>query len=298
MIVQKDSLTIDIAASLEAIETFIDSSADQAATLAATIGNCDAVICDISALGILAAKIRGIPAILIENFRWDWIYRQLAVSEPRFEAAANWFSEVYSQAQHQLQTAPICELRPNATSVAEIVRPLRLTRSEVRTRLAVADTTVIVLSMPAEEAVAVLDSRSAQRSDLVFIVPGLLTTDRHRHARTIPEGMRHPDLLVGADLVIGKIGYSTCVEVRQAGCRFAYYSREWFPESTALEAYVKAWIPSTKLGTVQLPFAEIEPTIDALLLQVGNDEGLVNELGGAKQAAQQIASWLSLSRFL
>jgi hypothetical protein len=39
------------------------------------------VVCDISPIGLAAAKRAGLPSVLVESFTWDWIY------EPYFEAA-------------------------------------------------------------------------------------------------------------------------------------------------------------------------------------------------------------------
>jgi len=48
----------------------------------------------------------------------------------------------------------------------------------------------------------------------------------------------HPDLVHAADVVVGKLGYSTVAEVCHAGTAFAYVERPRFPESPVLARFV------------------------------------------------------------
>ncbi|MFX6019324.1 hypothetical protein ABTF08_20820, partial [Acinetobacter baumannii] len=52
--------------------------------LAAQLRACAAevVLCDISPLGLEAARTAGIPSVLLESFTWDWIYRGYCEREP------------------------------------------------------------------------------------------------------------------------------------------------------------------------------------------------------------------------
>jgi UDP-N-acetylglucosamine:LPS N-acetylglucosamine transferase len=49
----------------------------------------------------------------------------------------------------------------------------------------------------------------------------------------------HPDLVGAADVVVGKLGYSTVAEVFCAGTAIAYIQRPQFPESPILAAWVE-----------------------------------------------------------
>ena len=57
----------------------------------------------------------------------------------------------------------------------------------------------------------------------------------------------HPDLVAAADVVVGKLGYSTIAEVYNAGTTFGYFTRPRFRESGPLQAFVDAHIPSIHL---------------------------------------------------
>ena len=74
--VQKGPFEADLPATLDALKHFLPSSHDNIEFLAKGLKErgCDAVVCDISPLGIAVAKKAGVPSILVENFTWDWIY--------------------------------------------------------------------------------------------------------------------------------------------------------------------------------------------------------------------------------
>jgi hypothetical protein len=62
----------------------------------------------------------------------------------------------------------------------------------------------------------------------------------------------HPDLVAGADLVVGKLGYSTVAEAYQAQTPFVYVARRDFRESESLAAFVDGNLPSRKTTQEQL----------------------------------------------
>ncbi|WP_396623839.1 hypothetical protein [Luteitalea sp.] len=74
--VQRDSLHLDIGATLEAAARF-EASADAAAVSLARefrAAGTRVVVCDAPAMPCTAAALAGIPAIVLANFTWDWIY--------------------------------------------------------------------------------------------------------------------------------------------------------------------------------------------------------------------------------
>ena len=72
------------------------------------------VICDIAAIGILAAKQASIPSVLIENFTWDWIYKPFANAYAQFKEFSAYLSSIYPRADLRIQTEPLCERINNA----------------------------------------------------------------------------------------------------------------------------------------------------------------------------------------
>lgn len=84
--------------------------------------------------------------------------------------------------------------------------------------------------------------RLRAHSEAVFVVPGGSEAERREgNLVLLPHrtGFYHPDLVRAADVVVGKLGYSTVAEVVGMGKPFAFVPRPTFPESPVLEAYLR-----------------------------------------------------------
>jgi UDP-N-acetylglucosamine:LPS N-acetylglucosamine transferase len=78
--------------------------------------------------------------------------------------------------------------------------------------------------------------------DLYLVVPGGSNALRiDDHLITLPHHSKffHPDLINAADVVVGKVGYSTLAEVYHGGVPFGYIKRAHFRESEILAAYIE-----------------------------------------------------------
>jgi hypothetical protein len=211
--------------------------------------DCRLVVSDIAPQGLAVANRLGLPGVLVENFTWDWIYQ--AYRDPRLNGFGGRLAEIFRSATLRIQAAPVCEPAENGRTVAPVSRAPRRTRTEVRESLGI----------PAEHRVVLLSVGGLHVSDFegcdfrpptatTLVVPGAV--DRVRSNGTviwipIMGGPYHPDLVAASDLVIAKLGYSTVAEVYQAKTAFAYLSRQRFPESPVLEAFVRQNIPSEVL---------------------------------------------------
>lgn len=60
-------------------------------------------------------------------------------------------------------------------------------------------------------------------------------------------GIYHPDLVCAADVVVGKLGYSTLAEAVSAGSPYLYVERPAFPETEVLAAYADAAVPTARM---------------------------------------------------
>ena len=77
----------------------------------------------------------------------------------------------------------------------------------------------------------------------VFVIPGgSQQVEQRRNLVLLPNhtSFFHPDLINAADVVIGKVGYSTLAEVYQAGAPYGYISRPRFRESALLARYIES----------------------------------------------------------
>jgi hypothetical protein len=57
---------------------------------------CRLVICDIAAMGIVAASKAAIPSVLVENFTWDWIYGNYSHLDARFNFYQAYLAQIYT----------------------------------------------------------------------------------------------------------------------------------------------------------------------------------------------------------
>ena len=73
------------------------------------------------------------------------------------------------------------------------------------------------------------------------MIPGSPHRAHDGHIIRLPaqSAFYHPDLIHAADVVVGKLGYSTLAEVWAAGVPFGYVVRPQFPESGPLEAWAQ-----------------------------------------------------------
>jgi hypothetical protein len=124
---------------------------------------------------------------------------------------------------------------------SSISRPARAAADQVRRQLDVPDGRPLVLitmgGVPwRHESLEPL----INCSEAFFVVPGASEGARRSGSLlTLPHHSLHyhPDLVNAADLVVGKIGYSTLAETASSGAGFLVVPRPRFPESEVLVRY-------------------------------------------------------------
>jgi len=245
-LVQRSPLEEDLPATLAALLQFFPFQPELLSRLAACLVNshCLAVLCDIAPLGIAAAQAAGIPSILIENFTWDWIYEGYLSAQPAFAQIIPGLAQVFHQADHHIQTQPLCQPSPAADLITHPVsRKPKNPASEVRNRLGITgDNPAVLITMGGiPEKYAALE-QLRRLSSVWFILPG--SSNEHQiqdNLVLLPHrsAFYHPDLVNASQAVIGKLGYSTISEVYHAGLAFGYIPRDQFRESPLLSAYVE-----------------------------------------------------------
>ena len=99
--------------------------------------------------------------------------------------------------------------------------------------------------------------------------------------------MYHPDLVAAADIVVGKVGYSTLAEVYQAGSVFAYISRPYFPEAEVLCKFAAEHMASKQITREAFYSGRWAEELDDLIALKGQAFFPVQENG-----AEHIADFL------
>lgn len=215
---------------------------------------CRLVICDIAPLGIAVAQAAGLSSVLIENFTWDWIYEGYLSTEPCLAAHATYFHNLFQQASYHLQTEPVCNPHPTAMTVKPVSRKIRASAAETRQQLQIPPSAKLVLmTMGGIAWEQPFINQLADQSAFQVVVAGQSRTERRGNLLLLDRasGLYHPDLINAADVVIGKLGYSTLAEVYQTGVPYGYLVRQQFRESPPLVDFIKATMSGVQLSETE-----------------------------------------------
>ena len=244
-LVQRDALDEDPAATARALDALLPFDDALLARLASEVRAraCDAVLCDVAALGIAVAGRAALPSILLENFTWDWIYRVYLERTPALRPHAEELARWFARADVHVQTLPVCAPAADAIQVAPVARLPRRRRDDVRRALGLASgQRAVLLTMGG---IRWDWSSLAPRlpSDVMLVVPGGAEEERRLDwALLLPFHSRffHPDLVHACDAVVGKLGYSTLAETWGSGVPYGFVPRDGFAESPVLARAVLA----------------------------------------------------------
>lgn len=213
----------------------------------------DLILSDISPLGLWIAKQLGIPAILIENFTWDWIYEIYLDEHPVLNEFISLYREFYKLPDLHFSCEPYCYFSARSIVVPPVFRDPKSNRETIRYQLGVNDSERLILvtmgGIPIDQ---LRVDKSPFPKNYKFLIP--VNQIQYIHANDniiyLPHNHQyfHPDLVNAADLVIGKLGYSTVAEVYSNSKPFLFIGRKSFRESKVLEKFVLAKIISQEVA--------------------------------------------------
>ncbi|GJL81697.1 MAG: hypothetical protein DHS20C01_13310 [marine bacterium B5-7] len=289
-LVQRNAFEFDLDATVHALDSllpFDDARVEQLANLVAA-RRCHGVICDIAPIGLAVARRVGIPGILVENFTWDWIYRNLA--EPCLEVYAEILEAWFETASLRIQAEPVCAPHPTALTTLPISRMPKFSSAETRRLLAFDEQTRVVLLSLGGTAhdFSFIDRVQRQIYPVHLLLAGETSSESCRVAR-IPAEFDHPSLMASFDAVIGKAGYSTVAEAYACGVPFGCFSRPGFPESAVITNFVRQHLPNVVLDGSTFASGDWAGRIDHLLSLQRHSPQPIN---GANQAARLIVDRL------
>lgn len=294
-LIQRSPVAEDLPASLAALARFWGAAdggrtAEVATAVAGSGAAC--VVADIAPFGLEVARAAGLPGVLIENFTWDWIYDALTAEEPRFAAWAERLRGRIAVPDLHLQLEPCCRPLPGGRPVPPVARAPRQRREEIVARLGIppGDAVVLVSLGGVEHRLANLGPLAAC-AGATFVLPGASADERREgNLRLLPHHtpMHHPDLVAAADVVVGKLGYSTVAEAVAAGSRILYVPRRGFRESAVLEDYVGSRLPVAAMAAHELESGAWVARLPEILAR---PRPAGDARSGAAVAADLIAGW-------
>lgn len=245
-LVQTSPLHEDLKKTLQSLDNFMPFDPDLVRQLAQQIkeNHCKLVLCDIAPLGIAVANKAGIPAILIENFTWDWIYAGYLGQIPQLGRHIDFFKDLTKSVDYHIQTQPVCCPVPVDLITRPVSRKVRLSKEEVRNKLHLPqDAPLALISMggiPPQQYPFL--EKIAKQEGIYFVIPGASQSVQHQASLVLlphHSEFYHPDLIHACNMVLGKLGYSTLAEAYWAGIPFGYITRPRFRESEILARFIE-----------------------------------------------------------
>lgn len=291
-IIQTDPFTENLNLTLQQLDNFLPFHSENYAKFIQIIKDkrLDFIICDISPLGIWLAKQINVPCILIENFTWDWIYEYYMDEFPGFSKHIHYLREMYAKVDMRFSCQPFCELVADSIITAPVYRKQRIKSEEIRLKLAIKNNEKMVLLTFGGIPTSTLEKQDWKKDEnLVYVFPVKEVDSQVRRGNIIylPHNHPyfHPDLVNAADIVVGKLGYSTIAEVYALQKPFLYLSRKNFRESEMLEKFVNAEMLSNELRFDELFNEKMEQKIIDL---VKSKSPIKTIYDGAEEISQRI----------
>lgn len=300
--VQRDSLELDIPATLAAAAAFEVSADVQARTLAEHFTERDTyvVVCDVPAMPCSAARLAGIPAVALANFTWDWIYEDFTADHPSYDALPGRLRARYAEAvaAWRLPMAGGFEGFSTVLDMPWIARRSSRDPGDTRHVLGLSDERrpLVLLSFGGYGVSGWnLERHAGAPYRLVIsggasIDPAGLPPD----ALEIPrdwlqaQGLRYEDLVAACDVVLSKPGYGIVSECVANQTALLYTDRGRFREYPVMVEAMPRVLRARYITQEALTTAKWDDEIASLLSQPGPPERpLVN---GADVAAGMLSA--------
>lgn len=295
-LIQKDSIQVDLDASLETIETLYarESELIQQEVEFICRENIGVAVADVPAIPLAAAQQAGIPNIATSNFGWDWIYADFVQHDPRWQYFSDKFRDVYERTDLLLRQpfAESMEAFPYKLDLPLLAKPGKNKRELVaKISGANASKKWILLSFTSLNlGPAALDQLSTLSDCELFAVEPLEWPGTSIHSISRSQ-VCFADMLASTDVVVTKPGFgivSECVANRKP---IIYSDRSNFREYPVLVKNIRkycrqAFIPNTELyeGKLSRALEEIQSAPEPVE-QISR--------GGAELAARNILDRLN-----
>ncbi|MBN1424256.1 hypothetical protein JXA88_06850 [Candidatus Fermentibacteria bacterium] len=242
--VQADAFTMDIDATLAGMQAWLSRKDEWIRREAAWLEDQGValVIADISPLALAAADLARVPSALIANFTWEWILSEAYLPHPLSAAVAREWSACTPLASWCFCTAPTAEIgHPCPIPVGIVGRRCEWDRDEVRQWLGLSASDIAVLL-----SFGGLDIRHVDFGPLAGLDVVYLSTSPKSglpRCQCVGREVDHACLMHAADVVVGKLGYSTVAEAVIHGTPFLFAPRANWPEEQILRTAVEGLLP-------------------------------------------------------
>lgn len=256
-LIQKDSIQVDLEASLETIEKLYEREEALIQQECRFLENerIGVVVADVPAIPLEAAQRCGIPAIACSNFGWNWIYSEFVEQNARWQYFVDKFESVYRKTDLLLRQpfAEPMQAFPEIINLPLLASPGECRRSLIANATgADTDKIWVLLSFTTLNLnfQALKNMRTLKDFEL-FTVDPLAWPDSGIHALS-RELASFADILASVDLVVTKPGFGIVSECIANKKPIIYSDRKNFLEYPvlveAIEQYCRyAFIPNSEL---------------------------------------------------
>lgn len=210
----------------------------------------DIVVCDVPPTPLEAARMAGLPSVVIGNFTWVDIFAREGKKQPAAADLARQWREQYALATLAIRTPPAFPL--DYFRYVRSVEPIARRGKNIRQVL------LSELGRPRGEKLVLMYFGTFGDDELrVPEVPGvtfLAMTKMPAPAIELnPNEWHFPDVVASVDCVMAKPGYGTVGECMANGTPLIYHPRTEFAEYAVLRQSIQEWG-----GAVQLPLRALQ----------------------------------------
>jgi len=291
---QKDAFTLDYHKTFDRFAKWLMNAESWIAREAAWLEDesADLVLADICPLALGAARVAGIRSALVANFTWDWILSGMARRLDEADSLSERLQGFLTSVDWVFQVEPSTNFETHSRQirVGPVGRSCAVDRVEARRVFSIPDDRKAVLLSFGGLGASTFDCSTLDRSEaFVFIstrpVPGLPACKVFD-----PRLVDHSCLIQAADVLVGKLGYSTVIEAVLHGTPFLYCPREDWPEEIVLEEYVKERLAASRVPPETLTRGLWEEE----LIELSSSRRMEPQLAfGGNQIARILAAYLS-----
>lgn len=289
--VQLDSIRVDVSATLQKCRKLLERAPQllEVEKVFLAENKISAVVCDIPAIPLRAARACGIPAIAAGNFAWDWIYEEFLPADFAWQPVIEHFRAGYSESDLLLRypfAEPMAAF-PNRVEIGVPARSGKNRRDELA-RLSGADPArrwILLSFTTLDWDAAALDRIRALRDWELFTVkplcwdgPNFRSVDRRE--------ISYSDVLASCDAVLTKPGFGVLSECAVNDKPMIYVERTDFREYPILESAVKRYFRHIHLPAEDLYRGNLRPALEAIESAPPASERIL--AGGDTQAARLI----------
>jgi Glycosyl transferase family 1 len=298
-IVQKDSLDMDLEATLQACQALhqnfrgvIQQEMDFVSEHQIRL-----IVGDIPPLCFEIAARAAIPSVAIGNFTWSEIYRAYIKNYPGFISLIEEMEDFHRAATLALTLPYPCgvDVFPRRQPIPWITRTSSLTREQARMAFGLpTSANLVLLSFGGLGLKRIAWRKLKELSGFFFVTTGDIEPGID-NVRFLPEAQRkYEDLVRAMDVVVTKPGYGIVADVISHRVRVLYTDRGDFSEYPYLvqalnECATAEFIPQDKLLS-----GNIEPYLHRLLNKEQNWPDVA--LDGARIAAEKILALMEAPR--